>query len=410
MNNTTEHTSPATAPAALLRVGITQGDTNGVGLEVILKTFAEPTMLELCTPVLFAAEAAVTRHAKALGIEVRPRLVATAAEAQPGQLNLVDCAEGDVQVEFGTPSPLAGRQAFLALESATMALKQGDIDALVTAPICKSTIQSADFRFAGHTEYLAACCGEGAQPLMLLCAGGLRVALVTTHLPLARVAEAITTERVLSQLRALHASLCRDFLISAPRIAVLGLNPHCGDGGTLGSEETEIIAPAIAQAVEAGIPAFGPFAADGFFGSEAVGRFDAVLAMYHDQGLAAFKALAMEQGVNFTAGLPYVRTSPDHGTAFDIAGRGEADPASFRAAVYAAVDIFRNRRASDEATASPLPKLYRERREDGERRPRPAAAPRAEGSRYEGATHRQEAQPAAENTVSTAPDGATQSE
>lgn len=351
----------------LLRVGITHGDTNGVGYEIILKAFAEQTMFEVCTPVVFGSAKIGSYHRKALGIETQFHFVNSAKDAVDGRLNLVNCFDNDVNVEFGRTSQEAGRAAYWALEAATEALKNGEIDVLVTAPICKNAIQSPDFNFAGHTEYLANRIGEGNEPLMVLANDVMRVALVTTHLPISEVAAAITKENVAKKIRQLNKSLQHDFLISAPRIAVLGLNPHNGDDGVMGHEEKEAIAPAVQEAVEQGIQCFGPYPADGFFGAGMFSHFDAVLAMYHDQGLSPFKALSMDNGVNVTAGLPYVRTSPDHGTAFDIAGCNKASEASFRQAIYTAIDIHRNRKADDEARKNPLPKLYHERKEDGNR-------------------------------------------
>lgn len=362
-----EKNTSANEKPTLLRVGITHGDTNGVGYEIILKAFAEQTMFEVCTPVVFGSAKIGSYHRKALGIETQFHFVNSAKDAVDGRLNLVNCFDNDVNVEFGRTSQEAGRAAYWALEAATEALKNGEIDVLVTAPICKNAIQSPDFNFAGHTEYLANRIGEGNEPLMVLANDVMRVALVTTHLPISEVAAAITKENVAKKIRQLNKSLQHDFLISAPRIAVLGLNPHNGDDGVMGHEEKEAIAPAVQEAVEQGIQCFGPYPADGFFGAGMFSHFDAVLAMYHDQGLAPFKALSMDNGVNITAGLPYVRTSPDHGTAFDIAGCNKASEASFRQAIYTAIDIHRNRKADDEARKSPLPKLYHERKEDGNR-------------------------------------------
>ena len=364
-----EKNTSANEKPTLLRVGITHGDTNGVGYEIILKAFAEQTMFEVCTPVVFGSAKIGSYHRKALGIETQFHFVNSAKDAVDGRLNLVNCFDNDVNVEFGRTSQEAGRAAYWALEAATEALKNGEIDVLVTAPICKNAIQSPDFNFAGHTEYLANRIGEGNEPLMVLANDVMRVALVTTHLPISEVAAAITKENVAKKIRQLNKSLQHDFLISAPRIAVLGLNPHNGDDGVMGHEEKEAIAPAVQEAVEQGIQCFGPYPADGFFGAGMFSHFDAVLAMYHDQGLAPFKALSMDNGVNITAGLPYVRTSPDHGTAFDIAGCNKASEASFRQAIYTAIDIHRNRKADDEARKNPLPKLYHERKEDGEPRP-----------------------------------------
>lgn len=362
-----EKNTSANEKPTLLRVGITHGDTNGVGYEIILKAFAEQTMFEVCTPVVFGSAKIGSYHRKALGIETQFHFVNSAKDAVDGRLNLVNCFDNDVNVEFGRTSQEAGRAAYWALEAATEALKNGEIDVLVTAPICKNAIQSPDFNFAGHTEYLANRIGEGNEPLMVLANDVMRVALVTTHLPISEVAAAITKENVAKKIRQLNKSLQHDFLISAPRIAVLGLNPHNGDDGVMGHEEKEVIAPAVQEAVEQGIQCFGPYPADGFFGAGMFSHFDAVLAMYHDQGLAPFKALSMDNGVNITAGLPYVRTSPDHGTAFDIAGCNKASEASFRQAIYTAIDIHRNRKADDEARKNPLPKLYHERKEDGNR-------------------------------------------
>ena len=352
-----------------IRIGITQGDTNGVGYEVMLKTLEEPTILELCTPVIYGNPRILTYHRKGLNLTMNFTPIQRADEAQNDRVNMVVVDDSEVKIEMGTPSPEAGQQALKALERALADYKAGKIDVLVTAPINKNTIQSDAFHFPGHTEYIQDKVGDGSKALMILMNERLRVALVTTHLPISEVAKAITEDEVLGKLRILNGSLLRDFSISGPRIAVLSLNPHAGDNGLLGKEEQETIAPAIEKAQSEGINAFGPYAADGFFGSRAYEHYDAVLAMYHDQGLTAFKALAMDDGVNFTAGLPVVRTSPAHGTAYDIAGKGVADEASFRQAIFAAIDIWRNRQFYDEARENPLPKLYQDRRED-ERRPR----------------------------------------
>ena len=356
-----------------IRIGITQGDTNGVGYEVILKTFAEPTIFELCTPIVYGNPRIATYHRKGLNLSTNFASIQKADEAQPDRLNLVVVDDSEVKIDFGQPSEEAGSQALKSLECALQDYKAGLIDVLVTAPINKNTIQREGFRFPGHTEYIQSQVGEGAEALMVLMNERIRVALVTTHLPIANVAQAITEENVLAKLRILDRSLRRDFSISMPRIAVLALNPHAGDNGLLGREELEVLKPAIerANSQEENIPAFGPYPADGFFGSRAYERFDAVLAMYHDQGLTAFKALAMEDGVNFTAGLPIVRTSPAHGTAYDIAGQGTADENAFRQALFTAIDVWRNRKHFDEAETNPLPKLYHDRRED-DRRPQRA--------------------------------------
>jgi len=365
-----------------IRIGITSGDTNGIGYEVILKTFAEPTMFELCTPIVYGNPRIATYHRKGLNLTTNFASVQDAAEAQPDRLNLVVVDDSEVKIELGAPSQEAGQQALKSLDRALQDYRDGKVDVVVTAPINKHTIQSDTFHFPGHTEYIQAKLGDGNEALMILMNERLRVALVTTHLPIAKVSQAITEDNVLAKLRILHQSLCRDFAISAPRIAVLSLNPHAGENGLLGDEEQQVIQPAIEKALAEGIATFGPYAADGFFGSRAYEHFDAVLAMYHDQGLTAFKALAMEDGVNYTAGLPVVRTSPAHGTAYDIAGKGEANENSFRQAIFTATDIWKNRAFYDEGHRNPLPKLYHDRREDiggprprregdFERRPRP---------------------------------------
>ena len=350
-----------------IRVAITQGDTNGIGYEVILKAFEDPAMLELCTPIIYGSPKVATYHRKALNLETNFTIVNTAEEARDGRLNLVACIDDEVKIELGQPSAEAGQAALKALDRAMTDFRGGLYDVLVTAPINKATIQSKEFHFPGHTEYIENCVGEGNKALMILMNDVLRVALVTTHLPIKEVAQAITKEAIVEKATIFHRALKRDFRISCPRIAVLSLNPHAGDDGLLGSEEREIIIPAIEELASKSIQAFGPYAADGFFGSGSYDRFDGVLAMYHDQGLAPFKTIALESGVNYTAGLPIVRTSPDHGTAYDIAGQGKADENSMRQAVYTAIDIWRNRRDYDEPTKNPLPKLFHEKREDGEK-------------------------------------------
>lgn len=349
-----------------IKVGITHGDINGIGYETILKALEDPAVTELFTPVVYGSAKIAAGYRKQLEMQ-EPHLqqVASAAEAQEGQCSIINVVGEDVRPEPGVASKDAGQAAFAALEAAVADLRAGTIDAMVTAPIDKASIQSEEFRFPGHTEYLESATAEnGERALMILCNDYMRVALVTTHLPLSQVPAAITKEEILSKLTVFNQSLRRDFGIGQPRIAVLALNPHAGDTGLLGTEETEIIAPAIAEARERKIMAFGPYAADGFFGAGRFVKFDGILAMYHDQGLAPFKALVMDQGYNFTAGLPVVRTSPDHGTGYDIAGRGEASPESMRAAIYAAIDIVRNRRAYDEAHRSPLRKQYRDKEAD----------------------------------------------
>ncbi len=350
-----------------IRVAITQGDTNGVGYEVIFKVFEDPTMLELCTPIIYGSSKIAAYHKKALNKETNFSVINSAEEARDGRLNLLSCFEDEIKVEFGQPSEEAGGAAFKALDRAMTDFRKGLYDVLVTAPINKATIQSPGFHFPGHTEYIETSLGEGKKALMILMNDRLRVALVTTHLPIKDVATAITKEGIMEKATIFHQALKRDFRISNPRIAVLALNPHAGDDGLLGAEEKNIISPAIEALAKKGIQAFGPYPADGFFGAGTFNYFDGILAMYHDQGLAPFKTIALDNGVNYTAGLPIIRTSPDHGTAYDIAGQDKADENSMRQAIYTAIDVFRNRQFYDEPLQNPLPKLFHEKREDGDK-------------------------------------------
>ena len=350
-----------------IRVAITQGDTNGVGYEVILKVFQDSAILELCTPIIYGSPKIAAYHKKILNIETPFNIINKAEDARDGRVNLLACHDDETKVELGQPSAEAGQAAFRALDRAMADYRNGLYDVLVTAPINKATIQSPGFHFPGHTEYIETSLGDGKKALMILMNETLRVALVTTHLPIKDIAKAISKEAIIEKATIFHQSLRRDFRISCPRIAVLSLNPHAGDNGLLGAEEKDIIKPAIDQLAESGIQAFGPYAADGFFGSGSYNYFDGVLAMYHDQGLAPFKTIALDNGVNYTAGLPIVRTSPDHGTAYDIAGQGKADENSLRQAIYTAIDIWRNRQNYDEPLKNPLPKLFHEKREDGNR-------------------------------------------
>lgn len=350
-----------------IRVAITHGDTNGIGYEVIFKTFSDPTMLELCTPIIYGSPKVATFHRKMLDLPGNFTIINTAEDAHEGKLNLLTTFDEEVKVEMGQPSKEAGSAALKALDKAMTDFNKGLFDVLVTAPINKNNIQSDTFHFAGHTEYIETSVGNGNKALMILLNEKLRVALVTTHLPISEVPSAITKESIEEKATIFHNSLRRDFRISNPRIAVLGLNPHAGDGGVIGNEEQEIIKPAIDELSEKGIQAFGPYPADGFFGSESYSEFDGVLAMYHDQGLAPFKTIAEDDGVNYTAGLPIVRTSPAHGTAYDIAGKGIANENSFRQAVYLAIDVFRNRIEYDEPLSNPLKKLYHDHRDESEK-------------------------------------------
>ncbi|MDR2936443.1 MAG: 4-hydroxythreonine-4-phosphate dehydrogenase PdxA [Rikenellaceae bacterium] len=345
-----------------IKAGITHGDINGIGYETIIKTFLDPRMVELFTPVIYGSAKVAGVYKKYIpeSDALSFNLIRTASEANAKRVNLITCIDDNVKVDVGQATLFGGQCAAAALSAATKDLREGAIDVLVTSPINKATVQGRDFSFTGHTEYLAAQFEE-SEPLMMMVSDTMRVGLVTIHLPLAEVAGQITTEMILRKLRALKRSLVRDFGIVEPRIAVLALNPHAGDEGLLGKEEIDIIRPALVSAADERILAFGPFAADGFFGSGGYTKYDAVLAMYHDQGLAPFKALSGETGVNFTAGLSIVRTSPAHGVAYNIAGQGIANESSLRAALYLATDIWRNRRIYEKITANPLKKAVFDR-------------------------------------------------
>lgn len=362
-----------------IRVGITHGDINGVGYEVIIKALAHESVIELCTPVIFGFHYLAEKCRRQLGIEeIRLVKAPSAGAAQDGRISVVEVAPEVPELQPGEPTEASGKAAVAALEMAVEALKNGDIDVLVTAPISKEAVQSDEFRFPGHTEFLEAAIGEGRKARMILFDDYVRVALVSTHLPVAKVAQAVTKESVGEAIASLNLSLRQDFGIERPKIAVLSLNPHAGDGGLLGSEEKEIIEPVITAARERGVLTFGPFAADGFFGLGDYRKFDGIVAMYHDQGLAPFKTLAGERGVNFTAGLPYVRTSPDHGTAYPIAWKGVADETSMREAIYKAIDIYRKRALFSEASANPLRKYINEKPDKGERQDRGERTPKKE--------------------------------
>ncbi|MEG1622674.1 MAG: 4-hydroxythreonine-4-phosphate dehydrogenase PdxA [Alistipes sp.] len=343
-----------------LKIGITQGDTNGVGWEVILKTFADPRMIEICTPIIYGSQKVAAFYRKTLteteNVSFSP--IASATEARRGKVNVIPAGDENVTIEPGVATAVAGKAAADALRAATADLKAGVIDALVTAPIDKESVHNESFPFTGHTEFLAA--ELGGEPLMMMCSEILRVGLVTIHIPVAEVSHEITKEKIVTRLQQLRAALKQDFGIVEPRIAVLALNPHAGDGGLLGKEETETIKPAIVEAFGKGVLAYGPFAADGLFASGGYAKYDAVLAMYHDQGLTPFKTLSPE-GVNFTACLDKIRTSPDHGVAYDIAGKDKADPQSLRNAIYMAVDIIGHRRHWKEWTRNPLQHFEHER-------------------------------------------------
>jgi 4-hydroxythreonine-4-phosphate dehydrogenase len=337
-----------------IKVGISVGDVNGIGPEVIIKSLNDPRLLLDCTPIVYASTKTMSYHRRAINEnEFTQQSCKSADEAHTRKVNVVNIWNEELPFELGKGSEMSGKMAFLSLEKACEDLASGKIDVLVTAPISKEAIMKAGFKFPGHTEYLADMAGQ-KDALMMMVSGNLRVALATTHVALKDVPSALTKELVFNKIKEVDSSLRKDFGIQRPRIAVFGLNPHAGENGKMGSEEQVIINPAINMAKEAGIFAVGPFPADGFFGSANRGNYDAILAMYHDQGLTAFKALAFEDGVNFTAGLPIVRTSPDHGTAFDIAGQGIANAQSMRSAIYLAMDIYRTRKFLKDASANPL--------------------------------------------------------
>jgi 4-hydroxythreonine-4-phosphate dehydrogenase len=346
-----------------LKIGITQGDTNGVGWEIILKIFSDIRLTELFTPVVYGSSVAAAFHQKALKEyePVRFNIVDSAERAQAGKVNMVECGPKEIYVSAGKPSKEGGVAAAAALYAAIADLKEGVIDALVTAPIDKEMIQSAEFPYTGHTEFLAK--ELDGEPLMIMTSELMRVGLATIHIPVSQVASALNKELIVKRIEQMNYSMRQDFGIVRPRIAVMALNPHAGDGGLLGREEGEIIKPAIVESYEKGILAFGPFAADGFFASGQYKNYDAILAMYHDQGLAPFKTLT-PNGVNFTASLSEVRTSPDHGVAYDIAGKGIANEESMRNAIYEAIDIVRRRREWEEWNDNPLQHFEREKGRD----------------------------------------------
>ncbi len=346
-----------------VKIGITQGDTNGIGWEVILKAFADSTILELFTPVIYGSRHAAQYYAERIeGLELPSfHICQSAQSARHGALNLVEVGERELPIKVGQVTREGALAAQAALEAASADLAAGALAAVVTAPINKEAMMAADFGFIGHTEYFESKF-EG-ESMMIMCSDMLRVALATVHIPVGEVASALSTEKIAKQLSALRQTLKADFGIVEPRIAVLSLNPHAGDGGALGNEEQEIIKPAILQAYEEGVLAFGPLSADGLFAGGGYAKYDAVLAMYHDQGLTPFKALSPD-GVNFTAGLSIVRTSPDHGTAYDIAGRGVADAQSMRNAIYMALDTVRRRRRYAEWSRNPLERFERDKGRD----------------------------------------------
>jgi len=338
-----------------IKVGITIGDFNGIGMEVIIKTLANTKITEMCTPIIYGSSKVLSYHKNIVGInDFQFQTQSSAERVYDGKVNVVNCWEDTVNITLGRESEESGRFAFASIQAATADLKRGLIDAVVTAPINKKAMQMANFPFPGHTEYFTQELGS-KESLMLMVNDNLRIGLVTNHLPLRDVAEHVTKEKIVQKLRIFHKTLTVDFGIERPTIALLGLNPHAGDNGAIGEEEDKFIRPVIIEAKKKGtMLVMGPYSADGFFGSGAYRKFDGILAMYHDQGLIPFKALSFGNGVNFTAGLKGVRTSPDHGTAYEIAGQNEADPSSFRQALFTAIDIARNRKNYAEDHANPL--------------------------------------------------------
>lgn len=337
-------------------IGITHGDINGVGYELIINLLSDSRLTDSCNLVIYGSSKVFAYHRKVLNApNITINNVNSAKDINDKRINLVNCTKDEVKVDLGQSTDVAGQASFAALDKAVEELKEGYLDGLLTCPINKENINSEAFSFPGHTEYLASEF-KANQTLMLMVSERLKVGVVTGHIPLNKVAETITPELIKSKLRILSKSLTKDFGIRKPRIAVLGLNPHAGDNGIIGSEDDEIVRPLLAELRDRGEMVFGPFAADGFFGSGTFSKYDAVLAMYHDQGLIPFKTLVMEDGVNYTAGLPIVRTSPAHGTAYDIAGKGVANTQSVREALYVAIDVIRNREMHGEITRNPLRK------------------------------------------------------
>lgn len=339
-----------------IRVGITQGDINGISYEVIIKTLMDQRINEFCVPVVYGSPKVAAYHRKVLNItNFSMNHIRSAVEANPKRANIINCVSDDIRVDLGKPTKEAGEAALSSLKRATADLQDNLIDVLVTAPINKAALYSEDFPFPGHTEYIEQSFGKKGDSLMLMVSDYMRIGVATGHIPLVEVPAAINNEMIYSRIRIIEQSMVQDFSIRKPKIAVLGLNPHAGEEGLLGKEEQEIIIPAMQKAKEEDTLVFGPYPADGFFGAEDYRKFDAILAMYHDQGLAPFKAIHFDTGVNFTAGLPVIRTSPAHGTAYDLAGKGEASPESFRQALYLAIDIYRNREIYKKITENPLP-------------------------------------------------------
>ncbi len=326
-------------------LGISAGDINGIGIEIILKTFADKRMLDFCTPIIYASNKTIAAHKIKLNLKTPVQTIHTIGHIVPNRVNLINVWKEEVPIEFGEASKIAGKYALLSLDEAVKDLNNGKIDVLVTAPINKNTIQSENFNFPGHTEYLES--KIDGKALMILMTDDLKVALLTGHIPIKEVTNAITPELIHKKINILHKTLQQDFSIIKPKIAVLSINPHAGDNGIIGNEDTTIVLPTLEAIQKEGILVYGPYAADSFFGSGNYKNFDAILASYHDQGLTAFKTLSFGKGVNYTAGLDKIRTSPDHGTAFEISGKGEASASSFKEAVFQAISIYKTRKENE---------------------------------------------------------------
>ena len=346
-----------------LKIGISIGDVNGIGMEVIIKTLADARIYDYCTPIVYGHTKVASFHRRTVQVhDLNFNVIDSPANAHHKKANMINCWEEDVKMELGISTPTGGKYAFISLQRATDDLVAGQIDALVTAPINKDNIQNEEFKFPGHTEYLQER-ANSPEVLMFLVSETLKVGVVTGHIPVSQIAQSLTAEKIVAKLKLMNTSLKQDFWIRKPKIAVLGLNPHAGDNGLIGNEEKDIIIPALEEARDNGIMAFGPYPADGFFANATYMQFDAVLAMYHDQGLIPFKQISFESWVNYTAGLSFVRPSPDHGTAYDIAGKNKASEVSFREALFEAIHIVKHRRETAELNENPLQfsKLSRDR-------------------------------------------------
>jgi len=348
-----------------IKIGISVGDINGIGIEIILKTFSDSRMLDFCTPIIFGTSKLISKHKKILGLQVPIHGITHMDKAVSNKINLFNTWKEDVEVTLGEASKTAGKYAYLSLKKAVESLNNKEIDVLITAPINKENIQSKDFDFQGHTEYLEA--SIKGDSLMILMEKELKVGLITGHIPIKDVAKTITPELIEHKVNIMYESLLKDFKIRKPKIAILGINPHCGDNGVIGDEDQTIVLPTIEKIKKTGKLVYGPYAADSFFGTKAFANFDGVLAMYHDQGLAPFKTLSFGKGVNFTAGLERIRTSPDHGTAYEIAGKNKANADSFKEAIFSAIEIFKNRTEYEELTANSLKVSSRRKEYRGKR-------------------------------------------